>query len=60
MKTVRFHAEAEAEMIDAARYYESQQRDLGKRFLATVQEAFNRIQINPLLYSAVEIDVRCC
>jgi plasmid stabilization system protein ParE len=60
MKTVRFHAEAEAEMIEAASYYEVQQENLGKRFLTSVQDALNRIQINPLLYQVVELDVRCC
>ena len=60
MKTVRFHADAEAEMIEAAVYYETQQENLGKRFLASVQDALNRIQINPLLYQVVERDVRRC
>ena len=36
MKTVCFHPEAEAEMIDAAVWYESQQTTLGKRFVTTV------------------------
>ena len=35
MKTVRFHPEAEAEMIDAAVWYESHQATLGKRFVTT-------------------------
>jgi len=39
MKTVRFHPEAEAEMIDAAVWYESRQATLGKRFVTTVQDA---------------------
>ena len=60
MKTVRFHADAEAEMVEAAAYYETQQENLGKRFLASVQDALNRIQINPLLYQVVELDVRRC
>jgi toxin ParE1/3/4 len=36
MKPVQFHPEAEAEMIEAAGYYEAQQQDLGRRFLASV------------------------
>jgi toxin ParE1/3/4 len=60
MKSVRFHAEAEAEMIEAAAYYETQQADLGKRFLTCVQDAINRIRVNPLLFSVVEFDVRRC
>ena len=36
MKPIRFHPDAEAEMLEAATYYEAQQRDLGRRFLASV------------------------
>lgn len=54
MKPVRFHPEAEAEMMFAAKFYETQQRDLGKRFLASVQDVLNRIQVNPLLYHEIE------
>ncbi|MBI5526640.1 MAG: type II toxin-antitoxin system RelE/ParE family toxin [Deltaproteobacteria bacterium] len=60
MKPVRFHSEAEAEMNAAAAYYENEQNDLGKRFLASVQEAISKIQINPLLYPVVDLGVRRC
>jgi len=60
MKPIRFHPEAQGEMIEAAAYYESQQVDLGKRFLACVQESLNKIEINPSLYPIVEIDVHRC
>ena len=60
MKTVRFYPDAETEMVEAAAYYETQQENLGKRFLTSVQDALNRIQINPLLYPIVEPDVRRC
>jgi toxin ParE1/3/4 len=60
MMLVRFHAEAEAEMIEAAAYYEMQQAKLGKRFLTSVRDAINRIQINPMLFSVVEFEVRRC
>lgn len=60
MKPIRFHPEAEVEMIDAAAWYEMQQEDLGKRFLSTVQDALNRIEIRPLLFPVVEGDVRRC
>ena len=53
MKAVRFHPDAESEMIEAAAYYETQQADLGGRFLASVQDAVNRIVVNPHLYPAV-------
>lgn len=49
MKAVVFHADAETELIEAA-YYEAQQCDLGKRFLTSVQDAINRIVLNPRLY----------
>lgn len=60
MIPIRFHPEADAEMMSAAKYYESQQKDLGKRFLASVQDALNRIQVNPLLYQEIETGVRRC
>jgi plasmid stabilization system protein ParE len=60
MKKVRLHPQAEAEMIEAAVYYESRQQDLGKRFLAPVQDAVNSIAINPRLCPVVDLDVRRC
>lgn len=60
MKPICFHPEADSEMVDAAVWYESQQEDLGKRFLASVQDALNRIVVNPRLYPVVEADVRRC
>ena len=60
MKAVKFHPDAEAEMIEAAVYYEEQQPELGRRFLASVQDAINRILFNPHLYPVVDRDVRRC
>lgn len=60
MKVVKFHPDAESEMIGAAVYYETQQPDLGRRFLASVQDAVNRIRLNPHLYPVVELNVRRC
>jgi len=60
MKLFRFHPEAESEMIEAAAWYEAQQAGLGKRFLTSVQDAVNRIELNPELYPIVERDVRRC
>ena len=37
MKAVWFHIDAESEMIEAAEYYESRQKDLGIRFLESVR-----------------------
>ncbi len=60
MKPIRFHPDADTEMLDAAVWYEDQQADLGKRFLASVQDALNRIEVNPELYAFVEGNVRRC
>jgi hypothetical protein len=43
MTKVKFHPRAEAEMVAAAAYYESQQENLGKKFLASIQDAINSI-----------------
>ena len=60
MKTVKFHPDAEDEMIQAAAYYETQQSQLGRRFLVSVQDSINRIVSNPRLYPVVDLDVRRC
>ncbi len=60
MKPIRFHPDADAEMVDAAVWYESRQEDLGKRFLTAVQDALNKIKVNPGLYPFVDGDVRRC
>jgi len=60
MKVVKFHPDAEAEMLSAAAYYEAQQPYLGRRFLAAVQDAANRIAATPGLYPIVDLDVRRC
>jgi len=58
MKIARFCPAAEAEMIAAAAYYAVQQADLGRQFLASVQNAINRICVNPRIFPIVESDVR--
>ena len=60
MKSVRFHSEAEVEMIQAASWYEATQKDLGKRFLASVQDSVTRIELNPRLFPLVQGEVRRC
>lgn len=53
MNTPKFNSAAQDEMIAAAAYYESQQPELGRRFLVSVQDAVNRIIFNPYLYPVV-------
>lgn len=60
MNSVCFHPEAESEMNDAAAWYETQQHNLGRRFLTSVQDALNRIQVQPRLYPIVEGSIRRC
>jgi hypothetical protein len=60
MKPVHFHPDAESEMIAAATWYESQQVGLGSRFLASIQDSINRINLNSELYPEVDGDVRRC
>ena len=47
-------------MVEAAVWYESQQDDLGKRFLTCVQDALNRIEVNPEMCPVVDGDVHRC
>lgn len=58
MNSVYSHPQAESEMNEAATGYETQQHDLGTRFLTSDQDALNRIQVHPKLYPIVGIDVR--
>jgi toxin ParE1/3/4 len=60
MRHLIIHPEAEAEMLIAADFYESQQKVLRKRFLAAVQDGFTRLQINPMLYPLLATGVRRC
>lgn len=60
MKSIRFHPEAETEMIEAAAFYEAQQSGLGRRFLTSIQDGLNRILINPRLFPVADLDVRRC
>jgi hypothetical protein len=53
MISVKFHEAAAKEMVTAARYYESQQLNLGRRFLIAVKDSINRITLNPELYPSI-------
>jgi len=60
MKPIKFHPVAETEMVESAKYYESQQNDLGKRFLESVQSSINHIRINPDIYQIIHENIRRC
>lgn len=47
-------------MVKAAEYYESQQFDLGKRFLLAVQEKVQHIELNPFIYPLFDSNFRKC
>ena len=58
--TVIYHREAEAELIQAAQYYESKVPGLGADFLDEIDAAVQRIQKDPDALPVVEDDIRRC
>ena len=58
MSKVKFHPEAELEMLEAAVWYEGEQKGLGKRFLNHVQDAIGSLSVKPSIHRVVEGDVR--
>lgn len=58
MRRVGFHPGARKELRESVGYYETQQEGLGKRFLAAVRAAIERIQSYPLMCRTVEHDFR--
>ncbi|HCE42235.1 MAG TPA: plasmid stabilization protein [Lentisphaeria bacterium] len=60
MRSVRFHPQSQIELFEAAQYYETQQKDLGKRFLLSIQDSILSIQINPLVYQLSDDNLRKC
>ncbi len=57
---VTYHPEAEAELRDAARYYEERVPQLGERFLDAANLAVESIVRSPGLCPIVESDIRLC
>ncbi len=53
-----YHPEAEAELIEAARFYEQRLPSLGTQFLDTVESAIRIIQNAPKQCRVIEADVR--
>ena len=58
--TVRFLKAAQAELRDAARYYESQAAGLGGDFLLDVTTAAERIAELPAGWQRVDVELRRC
>jgi toxin ParE1/3/4 len=58
MKTVKFHPNAEAEMIVAARFYEEKQAKLEQQYLQAVSQTVDTIVLNPSIYRMIENEVR--
>ncbi len=58
MKPVRFLLPAEQEMLNAARFYESQAIHLGEDFLSKVQSAVKDIAENPEHWPVIRLNVR--
>jgi len=58
MKSIRFLAAAERELLDAARWYEAQAENLGKAFLAAIEAAEGAIASTPKAGPIVKGSVR--
>ena len=54
-----YHPEAEAEVVEAAEFYETRASGLGDRFLREFDVAVAEIQASPSLWPVVEGDLRC-
>ena len=53
-----YHPDAEAELIEAARYYESRVATLGTQFLAEANRAVGIILDSPERWAVLEEDIR--
>jgi len=58
MKKATFHEDADAEMIEAAKFYEERSLGLGFSFLAAVEDAVLQIRDNPKAHPLVGDDIR--
>lgn len=55
-----YHPDAEAELIEAAQFYEQRLSNLGGQFLETIENAVREIQNSPRQWRVIERDVRLC
>jgi plasmid stabilization system protein ParE len=51
---------AKIDISDASKWYEKQQKGLGKRFLNEIRETFNRISENPTIFQVRYDNNRIC
>lgn len=59
MKPAVFHPQADAEMIAAAQWYDSQHRGLGSEFLDEIDAAIARVSETPEAFGVIRDDIRC-
>ena len=57
-KQIIVRAEAEADISDAYKWYESQRKGLGESFLLCIEESLARISRKPTIYRLVHKNVR--
>ena len=58
MKSVWFHPDADAEMTEAAQYYEERTPGLGLTFLDAVETAVGKVLLEPEPYGKVGPEIR--
>jgi plasmid stabilization system protein ParE len=56
--TARWHPAALAEADAAAELYRDKRRELAVRFLNSLEEVLNRIELHPHIYREIESGVR--
>lgn len=54
MKPLRIHAQAEAEIREAAAYYEGQRAGLGREFRTDLEQALFQIRRDPLISAPID------
>lgn len=60
MKPFLFHPDALAEADEAARFYDEQQKGLGKKFVEALTDTISRVRNNPELYRKIYNNIRKC
>lgn len=58
MRVIIFHSDADAEVVEAARYYEVRSSGLGSDLLEEIQRSLTQIAIDPEMYRQVGRRVR--